>query len=126
METPQAAEDKRKTLVENKIQFLREIITASARYERLNANQDFIDILNDLKNIVAMHKAEIEGYLTAYSLTSSFFKKMRLAEVMGQHQMRMQQIQEAISYPASIIQKAVDARTEIAKLIELQKEIANV
>lgn len=126
METPQAVEDKKKQLREDKAKFLQEIVAAAGRYERLLVNQDFVDMLEDLKKVAELHEKEVRGYLAAYSLSTSFFKKMRLAEVMGQHQLRQSQIEEAISYPATLVQKAVEAREEIAKLKALDKETTNV
>jgi len=103
-----------------------EIIKASARYERLLANKDFQDVLTDLKNLVKLHQDEILGFLRVYSLTSSFFKKMRLVEVMSQHQIRKEQIEEAINYPSLIVQNAEIAREDLAKLKEQEKENSNV
>lgn len=125
METPQAAEEKRKLLRDEKIKFLQEIISAAARYERLLAVQDFQDILTDLKKLVELHETEIRGYLAAYSMSSSFFKKMRLAEVLGQHQLKKTQIEDAINYPQQLVDKASEAREEIAKLKALDKETSN-
>lgn len=126
METPQSTEDKKKLLRQEKIKFLEDVVAAAGRYERLLVNQDFIDMLADLKKISDLHESEIRGYLAAYSMSSSFFKKMRLAEVLGQHQLRKSQIDEAMSYPATLVQKAVEAREEIAKLKALDKETTNV
>lgn len=126
METPQAVEERKKELQQQKTKFLEEVISAASRYERLIVNKDFLDVLEDLKKLVDLHKAEINGYLTAYSLSSSFFKKMRLAEVMSQHQLRMQQIQDAINYPQTLVQKAIEAREELVKLKTIERENSNV
>lgn len=126
METPQAVEERKKELQQQKIKFLEEVISAASRYERLIVNKDFLDVLEDLKKLVDLHKSEINGYLTAYSLSSSFFKKMRLAEVMSQHQLRMQQIQDAINYPQTLVQKAIEAREELVKLKTIERENSNV
>lgn len=126
METPQSTEDKKKLLRQEKIKFLEDVVAAAGRYERLLVNQDFIDMLADLKKISDLHESEIRAYLAAYSMSSSFFKKMRLAEVLGQHQLQKSQIDEAMSYPATLVQKAIEAREEIAKLKALDKETTNV
>lgn len=126
METPLSTEEKKIQLRNDRIQFLTDIITASSRYERLLANSDFIAVMNDLQNVVKNHDDEIQGYLQAYSLTSSFFKKMRLAEVLGQHQLRKSQILDAINYPKMIVEKAKEARESLAKLKEQEKETNHV
>lgn len=126
MQTEDTLIDTKKKLLNDKINFLTDIVNASARYERLLANKDFQDILTDLKNLIDLHENEIKGYLKAYSLTSSFFKKMRLAEVLGQHQLRKDQIEEAVNYPKLIVDKAVEAREELAKLKDQEKEINHV
>lgn len=126
MEVIGASEERKKNYMDEKAKFLEEIITAAARYERLLALKDFQDLLVDLGKLVALHKSEINSYLEAYSLASSFFKKMRLAEVMAQHQIRMQQIQEAVNYPQVLVQKAVESREELAKLKAMAKENVNV
>ena len=127
METIISAEERAKAKREEHKLFLEQIITASARYERLLVNKDFQDIMADLKNVVDMHEKEIKVYLQSYSLSSSFFKKMRLAEVMGQHQMKKEQIEEAINYPKMIVAKAAEAREVLAKIKEQElKENNNV
>jgi hypothetical protein len=125
MQTEDIVQDKKKELIENKKKFLIDIIAASARYERLLSNKDFIDIMKDLTNVVSMHDNEIKGYLSVYSMSSSFFKKMRLAEVMSQHQLKRDQIQEAINYPQNIVQQASIAREELDKLKQQEKENEN-
>lgn len=126
MQTEETLQEQKKQLKESKIAFLTSIIDASARYERLLVNKDFQDVIDDLKNIVNLHDNEIKGYLRVYSLTSSFFKKMRLAEVLGQHQLKKDQIEEALNYPKLIVQKAVEAREELAVLKAQEKELNHV
>lgn len=126
METIDIQEAKKEQIKKEKLDFLQSIIVASARYERLLANKDFQDVLSDLQNVVKVHEEEIAGYLKAYSFTTSFFKKMRLAEVLGQHQMRKTQIEEAISYPNVIVEKARQAREELSTLKAQEKEITHV
>jgi hypothetical protein len=50
---------------------------------------------------------------------------MRLAEIMAQHQLRRDQITSAINYPNMIVQKANEAREELSKLKEQEKENEN-
>lgn len=126
METEESKLDKKQKLIESKKGFLSDIINAAARYERLLANKDFQDVLADLRNVVSLHEDEIKGYLKAYSMTSSFFKKMRLAEVLGQHQLKKDQIEEAVNYPQLLVQKAVEAREELAVLKDQEKELNHV
>lgn len=111
---------------EQEIKFLTEIVEASARFERLLANSDFVKVLEDLKRVAQTHDEEIQGYLKAYSFSTSFFKKMRLAEVLGQHQMRKDAILEAISYPSLIVEKAREAREKLAQLKSQEKELSHV
>lgn len=122
METELMLEEKKQRIVEEKKKFLKEIIDASARYERLLANSDFINVLSDLKNLCKLHEDEIQGYLKAYSMSTSFFKRMRLMEVLGQHQLRKEQIENAINYPAMIVSKANEAREDLAKISEQERE----
>jgi hypothetical protein len=126
MQTEEATLSAKQKLIESKQKFLTDIILAAARYERLLVNKDFQDLLLDLSNLVKLHDDEIKGYLATYSISSSLFKKMRIAEIMGQHQLRRDQIQEGINYPQMLVGKAREAREELAKLKEQEKENTNV
>ena len=118
MITEEAKQNQHKTVLEEKKQFLKEIVDAAARYERLMVNKDFLDVLADMENVAKLHAEEVQGFLKAYSLSTSFFKKMRLAEVMGQHQMRQEQIIEAVNYPKLMVEKAKEARELLSKIRE--------
>lgn len=96
--------------------FLKQVIKASSKYERLMSNSDFLAMLKDLQGIVDTHRAEIDGYTSAYASASSIFRKMRIMEVISQHEIRRQQIQEAINYPQSLIDNVSKFREEYAKL----------
>lgn len=102
--------------VEARKDFLKQVIKAAAKYERLMSNSDFLAMLTDLQRIVDTHSAEINGYISAYAGSSSIFRKMRIMEVVSQHEIRRQQIQEAINYPQSLIDNVSKFREEYAKL----------
>ena len=125
MITEENKAEKAKSQLEEEIDYLKQIIEASSRYERLLSNSDFNGILADLKKVAQFHKEEIDNYLKMFSLSTSFFKRMRLTEVMSQHQTKMDIIIEAIMYPEKIVSKAIEARERIAKIKEQEKEKAN-
>jgi len=126
MQTMEVVEDRKKVILDEKKQFLEDIIKAAARYERLLTNKDFQDVLSDLRTIADLHDKEVKVYLTMYTSASSFFKKIRFAEVMSQHQSKKETIEEAVNYPSLIVQKAEIAREELAKLKIQEKENENV
>ena len=91
-----------------------EIIRASARYERLESNQDWIDSCKDLENLIEIHKSQIEGALTQFA-EAAFLDRFKIEQFIIVHQIRMEQIKEAINYPKRIIHQANEAREWLAE-----------
>lgn len=97
------------------------VIRAAAKYERMEALKDWHDIQEDLENVVKIHKGQIEGYL-GEMVGTSFFKRLRLIDVVMVHQIRMDQIREAINYPKRIVHQAREAREWLDQQRQKEKE----
>lgn len=98
--------------------YLREIVDASARYERLLSQKDFQDVLMDMKRLSDIHGQQIDGWMKEKLNSDSPFKRMRLESVILKHQIRKEQIDEAMSYPQHIVQEANQAREELTRIKE--------
>lgn len=102
---------------EESISEAKAIIRASARYERLVVLGDFQDMLKDLENLKKVHEAEVKGWTEQLEGTS-FFKKMRLVEVISVHQIRANQIIEALAYFPKLKAAADEARMFLRAITE--------
>lgn len=100
-----------------------DVIKAAARYERMESNQDFQDILKDLQNVADIHKQEIAG-LMALAVDAPFFKRIKFMDAMMVHQIRMDQLTEAISYTKRIVFEAKQARDWLDQQREKEKSDA--
>lgn len=118
MITEEARQTQEKDQRDENIKWLKQIIDAAARYERLMSNKDFQDYLSDRQKIIQLHEGEIQGYLQMIAAAPSIFKRMRLMEVITQHQIRKECVEESILYPHQIIQKAREAREELKTIRE--------
>lgn len=86
-----------------------DIIRAAACYERLESNPDFKQVVEHMNGLIKIHQTQIAGW-TAQLEGASFFKRVRIMDVVLVHQIRMAQIQEAVNYPKIIIHEAQEAR----------------
>jgi len=102
---------------EAQIKYSKDLIRAAARYERLTSLRDFQDMLYDLENLKVVHENEVKGW-TQQLEGSSFFKKLRLMEVIATHQIRINQISEALAYFPKLISAANDARMFLRAVTE--------
>lgn len=114
---------------EDKIQFLKDLIKAAARYERITVNPDFKEIMADLKRLADVHKNQIQGWLDQLEGSNDvdaesnlaenpMMKQLRIFEVVKTHQYRLNQLREAIAYPDKLIHTAINARAELKAMIE--------
>lgn len=107
----------------NKVAWLKDLIKASARYERLLTSKDFSDCLEDMKRLRDIHQDQINGYMMQMEGTS-FFKRMRLVDTVMTHQIRMNQLTEAINYPEKLMDNAIAARESLRLITEEDKKHA--
>ncbi len=117
-------EDRQRTETEElqaRKDWCKQVIEAAARYERIASNRDFIDIVKDMEKVIEAHKLEIDLYVKELSEENNLFKQMRIASVLRIHQIRKDQIMEAINYPKRIIFQANQAREELLKIKEQEK-----
>lgn len=108
---------------EEAIKEAKEIIKAAARYERLAVNKDFIDVINDLKGVKETHDQQAKGWLEQIE-GMSLFKSMRLLEVIKVHQIRANQLNEAINYIPRIMKQADEARMFLRAITEEEQSHA--
>lgn len=109
----QSSEQEEKTLCQS-------IIKAAGVYERLETNEDWQKVQEHMKDLSRVHSEQIAGYLGLMAGTS-FFKRMRLLDVVMVHQIRMEQINEGLNYPKRIMFEAVSARERLAQIREKEK-----
>lgn len=102
---------------EAQIQWCKDLIQVSARYERLMVSKDFTDMLHDLENLKKVHEDEVKGW-TEQLEGMSYFKSMRLLEVIKVNQIRANQIREALNY----IPKLIDSANEARELLKSMRE----
>lgn len=96
----------------------KEVIKCAARYERLMANKDFQDALKDAREIKETHENQVKGWAKQLEGVS-YFKSMRLLEVIKVHQIRANQINELLNYIPKLIHDA-DLAREYLKSEEAQ------
>lgn len=101
---------------EAKKKFLKQIITSAAKYERLMVNDDFKEVLSDLENVMKHHETEVKGFISVLAESTSIFKRMRIMEAVTQHQIRLDHLKEAVTYPQRLIQHAQEAREMLSQL----------
>jgi hypothetical protein len=111
-------------LVQEK-EWCNQVIKVGERYERLLANKDFQDMLNDLRTTVKVHRQQLESHQAQLNQADSPFKVLRVAMVMKVHLMRLAQIEEAIQRPETLVTMANNSRERLDKIIELEKELPN-
>jgi len=124
MITEEARNQVLKNQREKRMEWLKQVISASSRYERLISNSDFISYLKDLKKVADIHKEQIDIYVKILVAEDSIFKRMRTESVIMKHQIRREQIEELVNYPQKLIQEANEAREELSTL-KAQEESTN-
>lgn len=102
---------------------LQEIIKTAEVFERLEANPDWKTVKGYLKGLVDIHQVQINGWMSQMGGTS-FFKRIKILDVIMVHQVRMEQAKEALSYPERMIQEAITARELLVQLRKKEKENA--
>lgn len=113
-------EQEKKSSNEEKV-FLHDIIKAAAVYERLEVNPDWITLKEHLAGVAKVHTEQIAGYLQMMSGVS-FFKRLRFLDIIMTHQIRLEQINEALSYPKRIVHEALLARETLDVIKEKEKQ----
>lgn len=97
-----------------------EIVKSAGVYERLEANQDWIEHKKHLEDLTKIHKGQIDGWMGQMA-AASFFKRLKMLDVALVHQIRKEQLEEWINYPSRIIQQANQAREILADLRKKEK-----
>lgn len=92
-----------------------EIINTSAVYERLSVNPDWKKHVEILKGLVQVHKSQIDGWM-AQMAEASFFKRLKMMDVMLVHQVRKEQAEEWINYAGRVQEQARQAKEVLAGL----------
>lgn len=123
MITEKAKQDIQKSQIEEQKQEAEEVLKAAAIYERLDANPDFQQAVEHMRGVMKIHDEQIAGY-QAMLETASFFKRIKLMDVIVVHQIRKNQIQEAINYPKRIMFQAQQAREFLRTQRAKEKENA--
>lgn len=108
----------------DKIAWLKNVIKAAGRYERLMSDPDFKLVMDDLKNLAGIHQDQITGWLGQLEGVTTddqaeenpVKRQQRIFEVIKTHQYRLNQLREAIAYPDKIIHAAIEARTALKEL----------
>ncbi len=125
MITEESRKQKKLASIEEELKYLKQVVDAAPRYERLIENDDFKAVLEDLKNVVASHDHEIQRTMALYGTAPSFFKQMRLSTILMAHQIQKDQILTAIARPDRIVFLAAQARERIAVLKKQRQEAMN-
>lgn len=103
-------------IIEERKKFLKQVIDASARYERLLSDKDFQNVLEDLQKVVDIHNREIAILVKNLCDESNFFKRMRVESILRIHQVRKDQLLEALVYPEKLVHEARLAREELKQI----------
>lgn len=111
-----------KKSMEEQIKTAEEIIKAAAVYERLAINADYKTMIGHLEGLRDIHQDQINGWMNQMA-GASFFKRIKFMDVMLIHQVRKEQLQEAINYPKQLMHAANEAREFMKK--HRKKETAN-
>lgn len=108
---------------EEQKKYLEEVIKASSKFERLLSNSDFLELLKDMEDVIKAHQEQINGFMHSM-IGTSIFKQMRILSVIQVHQIRMEQLKEAIARPKQIVLMAQSAREEIKNMKHsIKKEV---
>lgn len=115
----EAVEEKKRDST-HELQELYKVIKASERYERLSSNKDFQDCLNDLRDVLKVHREQLLLMDIDLDQATSPFKINRIAIGRKMHLNRMQQISEAIRQPEAIVNMGKIARARIEEIEKTQ------
>ena len=118
-------ERERNKLIEER-KFLRQVIQSGEKYERLVNNSDFNGYVKDVQVRIDAHDANIKGYIGQMSSCASPFKRMRLADLIQQHQIRKEECETLIQFPESTRSAKEEALQRLETIDKLEKEINHV
>lgn len=128
MELPIDSLEQRIHGLENELRFWSEVLQKSEKYERLKDNEDWLDVLKEVQHVADVHETEINN---ARARLTDVRPKDReeVFDIILVHQMRLEQIKEALGTPNRVLGMAKQARDRIpeikSRLVELQREVAN-
>lgn len=138
MLTPEDELKGKKETVEENIQLAEDILRKAEKYERLKGNPDWEGVLNDIKVLMGLHDREIANALAQLTAVRPSGTMAQDKKVYGRddwfdfilgHQIRKEQLQEALNEQKRILDAAKMAREALPKLKEqLEKmdlELAN-
>lgn len=117
METPVDQLEQRYVALQRELKYQLEVLQKSEKYERLNENDDWKEVLEDIRAGIKAHETEIAQALVSLSeLQPSEREKM--FDFILIHQVRKEQIEQALNRPVQILELAKKARTLIPELKE--------
>jgi len=111
---------------ERELAYWKEVLQKSEKYERLMADQDFLDVLEDMVQTVRAHESEIKKCLEGMS---EYTPKMleEAQHTIFVHQVLMEQASLAVERPRKILELAKEARKKIPdfenKISKLKEEV---
>lgn len=117
MITEEDREKKEKDLVSENIQIAQEMLQKSEKYERLKGNPDWEGVKEDIKIVCDIHRREIK-YATEMLPRLSFFKRMKTVDFITEHQIRLEQLEEALQEERRILEAGRLARETLPLLRE--------
>lgn len=108
------------------VKFLKEVIARAEGYERLLLNKDFQNYVQDVKDRIAAHEANIQSLLRQITSASSPFKRLRLSDVIQQHQIRKEECEALVGFPETTKNAKEESMQRLDEINKLEKEIPNV
>lgn len=128
MELPIDQLEKRHQQLQNELRYHTEVLQKSEKYERLIENEDWQDVIKEIKFVVDIHDREIKQALESLAELSPH-DRVNANDVMLIHQIRKEQIEEALKEPERILDLAKKARERIPEVKEairqLQEELTH-
>lgn len=111
--------------IQERVDFNNEIILAAAKYERINENRDFLSVLGDLRGVKEVLDKEILVLSKQIVMSEDPRDRMTVQNEFLTKSIRRMVLEEAISYPARIINQATLAKEENIELKKRLKENSN-
>ena len=102
----------RQDKLHDSIRLCQDILKKAEKYERLKDNDDWKGVLEDINILRDLHRREIDSAQKMMT-RQSFFRKMRTVDFIVEHQIRLEQIEEALKEMDRIIAAAKIARERL-------------
>lgn len=117
MELPIDQLENRHLALQNELRYWTEVLQKSEKYERLKENEDWQDVFKEIRHVLKVHNDEIAKALD--TLTGLGPKDREQAnDVVLIHQIRKEQVEEALKEPERILEMAKRARERIPEVKE--------